>query len=138
MAGRHLIWPVSASFLTYFARLPDGVLNVSGGCQFEELAGLVFPGGEGLQFRGSARFLAHGDVLRVELVDPCIRVEHGVMELVIDVPGDGPRAVCTLEALDESKDAFDARLTVWGAELFGGAYPVGHQMAPVRISAAAF
>ncbi|PBC39306.1 hypothetical protein CJ179_35240 [Rhodococcus sp. ACS1] len=150
-----LLWGVKHSFRVYVARSPGSRIAVGHGAgvsasdEFffapaaEQGNAVPFAQGKGtLRFTGSVYFVAHQGFLSVPIVDPW--VEFDGADAVLSIAGTGSHdARVRIARLRPGPAVWDAGAWYWpelparlhedGVEVFGGNYPVGAPLDPVRI-----
>ncbi|MFG2042991.1 HtaA domain-containing protein [Dactylosporangium sp. NPDC048998] len=136
----NLTWPIRQSFLRYIDTV-GGTTEIS-----EELSrgddAFVFPGTSSgptrWEFRGSARFEAHGGMLSVTIGDPIVDLDNEPATLTVATATgpDAPRAtIAHLIGIEAQGSALraNARLTVEGSRLLGDVYNPGDLLDPILI-----
>lgn len=155
LSGQKLLgldWGVKTSFRHYVSRMVDGVCEVGngtapvGGGEFRFPAASSSCGlwseGMPIAFTGILRFLAHGGILNLTIVDPRIEKSKPGGDLMLSVAvrpePDAQRLpfakLVSRTANDPSTElSFEAILTSEGASLFMGNYTAGDELDPVTI-----
>lgn len=155
LSGRTLLgldWGVKTSFRRYVSHMVDGVCEVGkgtapvGGGEFRFPAAASIPapwnGGAPMEFSGILRFVAHGGILNLTIVDPRIeRGEAGGPLLLSIADGAGldahrlpfARLVPRAAGHPSAGLSFGAVLTSEGASLFMGNYAAGDELDPVTV-----
>ena len=144
-----MLWPIKASLLEYIESLDDGVVEViepasrrDDGFWFPCADAGDAPGpGVELAFSGAVRLTGHWGMMQLEFRDPEVRFGEVGAVLRLRESGAPGRftSVADLRLVDSDEDdastatTLDATLTGEGTFLFGGQYPVGTPLAPVRI-----
>jgi hypothetical protein len=139
-----LEWGIKASFLEYVSDLPDGTIETGGGA-WRSGDNIVFPlssrdGADEAEFSGWVKFEGHGGTLSVLLREPEIRFASEYVELLAKHtwrPELAPIIVAQGTTQHHSGLAagksFALALTVFGARVFGGAYPWGTALSPALL-----
>lgn len=144
VARTSLRWAVKESFVRYVAT-SGGRVSCGNGAQwmageFDFAADEVSSHGESRAFLGDVLFVAHGSLLRVALGLPRIDIvgEAAAVSALTD-PADPTTRIEIARAVRGSapedadgRTAWDASLTAEGARIFGGNYPPGAELAPLR------
>ncbi len=144
-----LRWGVKSSFLRYVRVIAHGTYTVTQGARADTedvfefpIAGAEERGGHWvLSFSGSVRFEAHHGFLDVTLAELTLAVGPERGSLSIASPENQDRVVIATvsgagPAVDEDWlrwPALEAELTEAGAEVFGGVYPAGTELAPLEV-----
>jgi hypothetical protein len=155
LSGRTLLgldWGVKTSFRRYVSRMVDGVCEVgrgaapAGGGAFRFPAAASSPvlwdGGIPIEFSGILRFVAHGGILSLTIVDP--RIERGeaggpLVLSIADGAGSGAQRIPFAQLVPRAADdpstglSFEAVLTAEGASLFMGNYTAGEDLDDVTV-----
>ncbi|MDT2003835.1 hypothetical protein FXW78_01430 [Rhodococcus opacus] len=152
-----LLWGVRSSFRGYVARSPGSRIAVGNGAgvsasdefffapAVEQENAVPFAQSTGtLRFTGSVHFVAHHGFLSVPIVDPW--VEFDGADAVLSIAGTGSHshdARVRIARVGPGVAVWDAGAWCWpelparlhedGVEVFGGSYPVGAPLDPVRI-----
>ena len=141
-----LRWAVKPSFVRYVRTIAAGSCEAVSGAQEDPDGTFVFPLAEAsestdgwvLSFGGSVRFSAHHGFLDVDLRDPVLAVAPGGAELSIATAEGGRVVIATADPVAPAERAGPARweglvprLTEAGVEVFGNAYPLGSELAPL-------
>ena len=147
-----LLWPIKASLLAYIESLDDGEVEVTEpasrrdeGFWFPRVGADDAPGpgpGVALAFSGAVRLTGHWGMMQLEFRDPEVRFGEvgAVLRLRESGRPDRFTSVADLRLQDSvegddgsSVTTLDATLTGEGTFLFGGQYPAGTPLGPVRI-----
>jgi len=144
-----LTWAVRDSLLRYVTVIARGSYTVEGGAAVTTDGAITFPlrraaqkeGQWRLSFAGSVRFEAHHGFLDVLIADPELVAgpEGGVLSARTNVDGTTTliAAIGTEEPEHNEVDLTwtmnDVHLLESGVELFGGVYPAGTDMAPLKV-----
>ncbi|QTV80485.1 HtaA domain-containing protein [Microbacterium sp. NIBRBAC000506063] len=138
LSGGLLLWRVRRSLLEYVQRV-GGEVSYDAPTTWAEDA-FRFPSADwdAGQFVGDVRFAAYGRLLSIAVIDPWIETGHAAVWLSV-ANAEHTNRFRVVE-LDDAGDwrsggTFSTRLTASGAELFGGTYPAGTDMAPIRVVA---
>ena len=146
-----MLWPIKASLLTYIESLDDGAVDVTEpasrrdeGFWFPRVGADDAPGrpGVALAFSGAVRLTGHWGMMQLEFRDP--EVQFGEVGALLRLRESGRpdrfTSVADLRLVDSvdgddgsSVTTLDATLTGEGTFLFGGQYPAGTPLGPVRI-----
>jgi hypothetical protein len=130
----HLAWGVRRSFVDYVQRV-GGTVSF-GGAAFWHDGAFRFPAerGHSDRFSGEVLFSAHGGLLSVEIADPWLEENRGVLVLTV---ADFARAhrlpIAELERGGGWAGPHSTRITEAGSILLGGTYPVGTELDPVTL-----
>lgn len=145
-----MLWPIKASLLEYIESLDDGVVELTEPASRRD-DGFWFPlvgvgeapgAGVELAFSGAVRLTGHWGMMQLEFRDPEVRFGEVGAVLRLRESGRPDRfiSVADLRLQDSvegddgsSVTTLDATLTGEGTFLFGGQYPVGTPLGPVRI-----
>jgi len=139
-----LRWAVKESFVRYVAT-SGGRMSCGNGAQwvegeFDFAADEASSHGESRAFLGDVLFVAHGSLLRVALGLPRIEIvgETAAVSALTD-PLDPTTRIEIARALRarapqdaDGRAPWKATLTAEGARVFGGNYPPGAELAPLR------
>jgi Htaa len=149
-----LYWAIKSSFVSYVASTAGGTHSMSAEVEVDDTGTFLFPleGAEQhesewtLRFIGDVRFSGHFGMLFVAIVDPWLTVSAaGRGELSIaDVAAASGGGRIVIASIESAAPLPHAGYLVWppltpelsheGAELFGGAYPEGQALDPLRIA----
>jgi hypothetical protein len=130
----HLAWGVRRSFVDYVQRV-GGTVSF-GAAAFWRDGAFRFPAqrGHSDRFTGEVLFVAHGGLLSVEIADPWLEEDRGVLVLTVSDFARAHRlAIAELEPGEKRAGPHTARITEAGSILLGGTYPVGTELDPVTL-----
>ncbi|WP_169253641.1 HtaA domain-containing protein [Brevibacterium sp. 'Marine'] len=141
-------WAVKSSFVNYIRSSHDGSIEIDDGAaitpssefHFElESVGADRSLGQ-FAFNGEVRFRAHLGFLSIDLRNPRIVMRRETAELAVE---DGDGGWLHLAHLSLPEPINEGAVTMWaeapatlseeGAELFGGSYSAGEQLAPLTM-----
>lgn len=150
-----LLWGVKETFRAYIARSPGSRVAVGRGAgvsvseeyYFAHDAELgegvdTFHGTGSLRFTGTVHFAAHHGFLSVRIVDPWVQFlgEDAILSVAADGVSEGRVRLAHLHPTPPIREAdallwpgIRAQLHQDGVDFFGGTYPVGMELDPVRI-----
>ncbi|WP_396638984.1 HtaA domain-containing protein [Microbacterium alkaliflavum] len=146
-----LAWRVRESFIRYVAVIARGTIAVDGDAVEREPGVYAFPLRRAVQegddwrlsFGGSVRFVAHGGLMDVHVLDPEIVVGSDRGVLATRAGKQGLAAIVALEPaapVDEGTalawHAIGTQLAPAAVGLFGDAYPAGTDMGSIEIEVA--
>jgi hypothetical protein len=153
-----LLWGVKETFRTYVARSPGSRIAVGHGAgvsvseeyYFAPDAGPgegvdTFHGTGSLRFTGTVHFVAHYGFLSVRIVDPWVQFlgEDAILSVASADVSQGRVRLAHLHPTPPIRDTdallwpgIRARLHQDGVDVFGGNYPAGMELDPVRIRVA--
>ena len=149
-----LYWTIKRSFVSYVASTADGSHSMSEEVEVDDTGTFLFPLARAeqdgtawtLRFTGDVRFSGHFGMLFVAIADPWLTASAGGRgELSIaDVAVPAGAARIVIASIEPAGPLPYAGHLVWppltpelsseGAELFGGAYPEGQALDPLRIA----
>ncbi|MCZ9881963.1 HtaA domain-containing protein [Arthrobacter sp. B2a2-09] len=147
-----LTWAVRDSLLRYVTVIARGSFVVEDGTTVTDDGAFTFPlrnavqvGNEWrLSFGGSVRFTAHHGFLDIRIAKPELVMgpEGGVLSARTDDGGVTTTLIAVTGAEELGREgtdllwtATDVHLLETGVELFGGVYPAGTGLAPLKIRA---
>ncbi|MDR6688769.1 hypothetical protein J2Y41_004365 [Arthrobacter sp. 1088] len=144
-----LTWAVRDSLLRYVTVVARGSYTVEGGATITTDGAFAFPlrravqtdGQWHLSFAGSVRLTAHHGFLDVLIADPELVTGHegGMLSARTNVDGTTTLIAATDAEVPQHSDvdlawtANDVHLLESGVELFGGVYPAGTDLAPLKV-----
>lgn len=140
-------WSVKDSFLQYIRGMSDGDIQWTAGAAVTNVGEFFFPhadartAAEGtvLSFRGVVTFTAHRGLLSVSIAHPRILLRDGSADLLNQAGGYSEK----IGSITLAPRIADGDVAMWmncavaldeaGAELFGGTYAAGEQLAPLTV-----
>jgi len=150
-----LLWGVKETFRAYVARSPGSRIVIGHGAGVsaareyyfgpdpEPGEGVdTFDGAGSLRFKGMVHFVAHHGFLSVRIVDPWVHFlgEDAILSVATDGAHPGRVRLAHLHPAPPIRETDDllwpevrARLHQDGVDVFGGNYPAGMELDPVRI-----
>lgn len=146
-----LTWAVRDSLLRYVTVIAGGSYRVEDGATVAEDGQFTFPlrnavqtGGQWrLSFAGCVRFTAHHGFLDVRIADPEYVTGPGSGVLSARTDDDGTITLVAATGAEEPEQdgvdlvwmSNDVHLLETAVELFGGVYPAGTDLAPLKVRA---
>lgn len=143
--GHCLAWAIKRSLVAYVQRTPDGQVWVGDGVKVNAAGEFLFPfdpdrsGPDGeapIGFRGEVALTAHWGMLHLLVADPRLEADGALTVRISEAGSDNNVRVqlAVLASGGDSPSDDDSRrcvLSAAGAELFGGMYVAGQDLAPI-------
>ncbi|MCX6499420.1 MAG: HtaA domain-containing protein [Arthrobacter sp.] len=145
-----LTWGIKGSFMRYLSAIEDTTVAVEDGASLLEMGAFNFTlagssvdastGAGSFDFHGKVALSAHAGMLSLVLRNPRVDIDGTIASLSIDGGTTHRLVLCELEGgayealgSDLVWSADQVHLTVAGAGVFGGQYPPGQELDPVRL-----